>query len=193
MIREFIQQEMIKQGLSATALAEKAGIRPASVTEFFSGKKNLRSDNIDKLIDCLGASLPPLEELVNNFTKGSTTNIYELMVIEAAKSECLIENRVVSYLQLASYIMGIFAASIYMNFPKDARGKGYSILDKITRKNKDGHMSFDKTITECYVKYVDYYDERVLELLPILFLHYQQLPSDNVDEVKFISAFMRYV
>lgn len=191
MIREFIQQEMIKQGLSATALAEKAGIRPASVTEFFSGKKNLRSDNIDKLIKCLGINLPPLEELVMNFTQGSTTNIYERMILEVPKAGCLIDNRVVSKIKLASYIMGIFAASIYTNYP--VKGPGYSILDKITVRNKNGNMSFSKTIEERYVKYVEYFDDRVKELLPFLFLEYKDLDSDDVDEVKFISAFMRYV
>lgn len=58
-MRELIKKAMQAQGLSASALAVKAGVRIASFTEYLAGRKEIRSDNLEKIISVLGLSLQP--------------------------------------------------------------------------------------------------------------------------------------
>ena len=189
MIREILQEELKKQGISATKLAEKAGIRQASVTEFLSGNRNLRSDNIDKLFEALNINKPDLQTLVDSFVKGSKAQIYELMLLECARVEDVIENRIVSKLEMASYMLGVFAADIYLSGPPSIRAGYY---EKIVVMGKQGPL-FDETIRLKFSQYVRYLGAKEKELLPILFMEYTNLPSKEAEIVPFMAAFFRNI
>lgn len=58
-MRENIKKAMKEQGFTTSGLAEKAGVRIASFTEYMAGRKEIRSDNLEKIISVLGLSLQP--------------------------------------------------------------------------------------------------------------------------------------
>ena len=57
MIREQIIKARKEQGLTQTDLALKAGLRQATISDFETGKKNLRSDLIEKIIQTLNLDI----------------------------------------------------------------------------------------------------------------------------------------
>lgn len=53
MIREKIKTEMKKQGMTAVHLAKVIGCRNATIYDFLNGKKNARSDLVEKIFKTL--------------------------------------------------------------------------------------------------------------------------------------------
>lgn len=68
-MRTIIKEEMRKQGLSASKLAEKAGVRIASFTEYLAGRKELRSDNLEKIFAALNMKLSSVNEMSKKIEK----------------------------------------------------------------------------------------------------------------------------
>ena len=59
MIREKIIHYRKEQGLTQTDLAQKVGVRQATISDFENGKYNLRSDLLEKILIVLNLDIVP--------------------------------------------------------------------------------------------------------------------------------------
>lgn len=50
MFRKIIKEKLQKQGISASAFAERIGLKPATLTEFLAGRKDLQSSNLERIL-----------------------------------------------------------------------------------------------------------------------------------------------
>ena len=57
MIREKITEFRKQQGLTQTDLAQKVGVRQATISDFENGKYNLRSDLLEKILIVLNLDI----------------------------------------------------------------------------------------------------------------------------------------
>lgn len=62
MIRDAINDERARRGLSPRALAIEADTTPSIVSRYLSGTKELRSDTLEKLFEALELEVRPKEE-----------------------------------------------------------------------------------------------------------------------------------
>lgn len=205
-MRNEIKKAMRAQGLSASALADKAGVRIASFTEYLAERKELRSDNLEKIFAVLGMKLQSTNELADSFKEGSLYPVYERMFADIPEKG-LVGNSVISKSQLASYIIGFLAARISVNFhPASFSPRQYTdsllnvnkmasfnFLDKIVfRETHKKPILFNKTIVKMAV-YAACFDSYEKEIFANLCAEIPDLGTDEVDDTAFLASFMRYM
>lgn len=194
MIKEFIRSEMEKNGLSVSKLAEKAGLRRASLSDWLAGKKNLYAENTDKLLEVLNAKLVTTEELVDKLRGASRLgDLYEKMLYDIEK-EGIKSNELVGEQKIASYALGRIVAGIYCNLPGEMTdsGRSYAILNKIIFGDGKNFL-FDKTFTQGMIKYYAYVNPSDSRIFAYLLDSYEEFESNIIHEVKFYAAFFRYI
>lgn len=54
MLREIISEKRIKLGLTQSQLAQKTGLTQAQISDFESGKREMNSSNLEKIISAMG-------------------------------------------------------------------------------------------------------------------------------------------
>lgn len=59
MFRKLIISERKRQGLTQSDLAEKIGVRQATISEYESGKSEMKSETLSKIIESLGIDVLP--------------------------------------------------------------------------------------------------------------------------------------
>lgn len=195
-MREKIKKAMREQGLSASALAEKAGVRIASFTEYIADRKELRSDNLEKVFATLGIELKSAEELANSFESGSLYPIYERMTFDVPEKG-VTENKQISKVQLASYICGLLAAKIARgrqnaNLMPVLTKSSFSFLEKIVfQENCKSPYLFNRSVLKM-APYAEFWDDYEKELFSNICAEIPSLCTDKMDHVAFYAAFMRY-
>ncbi|RHJ76374.1 helix-turn-helix transcriptional regulator [Parabacteroides sp. AM08-6] len=188
-MREQIRREMQLQGLSASKLAEKAGVRIASFTEYLSEKKELRSDNLEKIFGVLKLKLQSADEMASEFRSGSLFPIYERMMADAY-TQGLTSNSQVSKVRLASYICGFLSAIIARNVEQE---KSFAFLDKVVyQENAKKPYLFNKSVLKMAL-YAEYWDSDEKKLFAVLCSEISDLGTDEMDNAAFLAAFMRYI
>lgn len=189
-MREEIKKAMKAQGLPASTLAEKAGVRIASFTEYVAGRKELRSDNLEKIFEVLGIKLKTADELADSFTKGSLYPIYEKMVAEIPQKG-IVGNKQIDKIQLSSYLFGLLAARV-ASVLRPEGDKSFFVLDKIVfQETAKSPYLFNRSalkIATC-AELLDDYEKK---LFANLCVEIPYLGTDEMDNVSFIAAFMRY-
>lgn len=189
-MREEIKKAMKAQGLPASTLAEKAGVRVASFSEYIAGRKELRSDNLEKIFAVLGIKLKTADELADSFERGSLYPIYEKMVFEIPEKG-IIGNKQISEVQLSSYVFGLLAAIVASNI-KPQEDKTFAVLDRVAFQEtpKSPHL-FNRSILKI-APYAEFWDDYEKELFANLCAEIPNLGTDEMDSVSFCAAFMRY-
>lgn len=184
-MRESIKKELQKRKVSASLFAKNIGIRQASLTEYLSGRKELNSNNIEKICGALGLILVSTEEKINEYSKNA---LYERMILEIPVSG-LTENGTISKVQLASYAIGLLAAKIATRLISK-EGYSYQMLEKITFKGQSKSLF---SISGSLIKmsaFEEMFDEKERELLSKLTAEVNTLGNDDGDDIVFISSFV---
>lgn len=183
-----IQKAMEEQGISAAELALKSGIEKVSFTEYMDYKKELLSNELEKIFEVLGSRLPSSDEMAE-MPEWSGGCLFQRMISEIPLRDCLPENKCISRVGLASYLMGMFAARIAN---KTKRSNTLSVLDNIVfQENYKKPFLFNRSIVkmglqaECFSEYEK-----------LLFAHLcfaiRGLNTDEAENDSFLAAFFRY-
>jgi hypothetical protein len=125
MLREEIKKELDRRGWSALKLANETGIRYPSITVFLQNKKELNSQNIDKILIHLNLKI-----------MGSMIPTYEKLLKEFNGVELLSKNQVTKD-YFANLVFGILVRNASEFAQKEIGNLNYGdIYDKFVQKKK---------------------------------------------------------
>lgn len=86
-LREFLQDSLLQGKLknpqySLRALARKAGLSPAALSEILNGKRRVSLERAKSVLERLGAGLDKIDDIVSEIDKGSTSSkkTYQLAI-----------------------------------------------------------------------------------------------------------------
>ena len=184
MIREEIKKELDRRGWSALKLANETGIRYPSISEYLANKKELNSQNIDKILITLNLKI-----------MGSMIPTYEKLLKEFNGTELLSENQVTKD-YFAYQIFGILTRTASEFLQKEM--KGYSlnygdIYDKfVAKKLVNGKMMLDISLSLQKREFVrittEYFNEKQKNTIAMLLLYEPEADDREYLETQFLGG-----
>jgi len=184
MIREEIKKEIDRRGWSALKLANETGIRYPSITEYLQNKKELNSQNIDKILIILKLKI-----------MGPMIPTYEKLLKEFNGVELLSENQVTKD-YFAYQIFGILTRTASEYLQKEM--KGYllnygDIYDKfVAKKQVNGKMMLDISLslqTREFVRIAtEYFNEKQKNTVAMLLLYEPETDNREYLETQFLGG-----
>jgi transcriptional regulator with XRE-family HTH domain len=186
MIREEIKKELDRLGWSALKLANETGIRYPSITEYLQNKKELNSQNIDKILITLTLKI-----------MGSMIPTYKKLLKEFDGVELLSENQVTKD-YFAYQIFGILTRTASEYLQKEMKGYSLSygdIYDKfVAKKQINGKMLLDISLSLQKREFVriatEYFNEKQKNTVAMLLLYEPELDDRKYLETQFLGGLM---
>jgi transcriptional regulator with XRE-family HTH domain len=184
MIREEIKKELDRRGWSAFKLANETSIRYPSISEYLANKKELNSQNIDKILITLNLKI-----------MGSMIPTYEKLLKEFNGTKLLSENQVTKD-YFAYQIFGILTRTASEYLQKEM--KGYSInygdiYDKfVAKKQVNGKMLIDISLSLQKREFVriatEYFNEKQKNTIAMLLLYEPEADDGEYLETQFLGG-----
>ena len=186
MIREEIKKELDRRGWSALKLANETGIRYPSISEYLANKKELNSQNIDKILITLNLKI-----------MGSMIPTYKKLLKEFDGTELLLENEVTKD-YFAYEIFGILTRTASEYLQKEMKGYALNygdIYDKfVEKKQVNGKMLLDISLSLQKCEFIriatNYFNEKQKNTVAMLLLYQPESDDREYIETQFLVGLM---
>ena len=186
MIREEIKKELDRRGWSALKLANETGIRYPSISEYLANKKELNSQNIDKILITLNLKI-----------MGSMIPTYKKLLKEFDGTELLLENEVTKD-YFAYEIFGILTRNASEYLQKEMKGYALNygdIYDNfVAKKQVNGKMLLDISLSLQKSEFIriatNYFNEKQKNTVAMLLLYQPESDDREYIETQFLVGLM---
>ena len=186
MIREEIKKELDRRGWSALKLANETGIRYPSISEYLANKKELNSQNIDKILITLNLKI-----------MGSMIPTYKKLLKEFDGTELLLENEVTKD-YFAYEIFGILTTNASEYLQKEMKGYALNygdIYDNfVAKKQVNGKMLLDISLSLQKSEFIriatNYFNEKQKNTVAMLLLYQPESDDREYIETQFLVGLM---
>jgi transcriptional regulator with XRE-family HTH domain len=186
MIREEIKKELDRRGWSALKLANETGIRYPSISEYLANKKELNSQNIDKILITLNLKI-----------MGSMIPTYKKLLKEFDGTELLLENEVTKD-YFAYEIFGILTRTASEYLQKEMKGYALNygdIYDNfVAKKQVNGKMLLDISLSLQKCEFIriatNYFNEKQKNTVAMLLLYQPESDDREYIETQFLVGLM---
>jgi transcriptional regulator with XRE-family HTH domain len=186
MIREEIKKELDRRGWSALKLANETGIRYPSISEYLANKKELNSQNIDKILITLNLKI-----------MGSMIPTYKKLLKEFDGTELLLENEVTKD-YFAYEIFGILTRTASEYLQKEMKGYALNygdIYDNfVAKKQVNGKMLLDISLSLQKLEFIriatNYFNEKQKNTVAMLLLYQPESDDREYIETQFLVGLM---
>jgi len=186
MIREEIKKELDRRGWSALKLANETGIRYPSISEYLANKKELNSQNIDKILITLNLKI-----------MGSMIPTYKKLLKEFDGTELLLENEVTKD-YFAYEIFGILTRTASEYLQKEMKGYALNygdIYDNfVAKKQVNGKMLLDISLSLQKSEFIriatNYFNEKQKNTVAMLLIYQPESDDREYIETQFLVGLM---